>query len=488
MLNRSYTSLLFLLTACLLLSLMFCPLYDIQIDDKDVYHYGGMVILRGGVPYRDFFDHKPPLIFFLNAAGLLIGGWGLWVIDLALAVLATVVFFRTCERHKLPFPWLLPLLFNLMLRDFLISLGMGMTRGYTTMLQLMFFCVLIERRRYRDVIAGLLAGLIFFMQQDQVMFVAPFLVASWLSTGVQTVVKRLIWFAAGFGIILVPILIYFVARGSLGFFWQDAFQFNFSWYTAQKGSLGYHFRIIKEALDAGNYEVPFLVSATLGFAALFLPGRRKGWVIAGLAGLLLSMSSELLGGRPASPNFSYYFVPLSAGVVILLFIIFSFSEAAVIRDPKAQLIYGCLLCCSLSYTALQHATHLIPANKHSTRQLAALHYLEEHPPGDFQLYTIGNASFIYAYNDLHILAPSRWIYIHFWRWFDRWDADQSILKSIGDDLLRHHTRYIWMDPISMAEFRNPTNLAWWMDFLKTHYRPVPGLDQPHSTLWEWKGN
>ena len=488
MLNRSYTSLLFLLTACVLLSLLYCPPYDLQIDDKDIYHYGGMVILRGGVPYRDFFDHKPPLIFFLNAAGLFLGSWGLWVIDLALTLLTTVILFRTCERNKLPFPWLLPLLFNLMFREFLISLGMGMTRGYTTMLQLLFFCVLVSRHRYRDLFAGLLAGLIFFMQQDQVLFVAPFLIVSWFSTGVQTIVKRLLWFAAGFGAILIPILVFFAVHRSLGFFWDDAFQFNFSWYTAQRGTPGYHFRTIKQALDAGNYEVPFLVSVTLAFGALFFPGRRKEWVVAGLAGIVLSMSSELLGGRPADPNFSYYFVPLSASVVILLFILFGYSEPAVIRSPAAQLLYGCMLCCSLSYTALQHGTHLVRADSHPTRHKAALLYLEAHPPADYQLYTIGNASFVYAYNELHILAPSRWIYVHFWRWYDRWDADQSILRSIGDDLVRHHTRYVWMDPVSMAEFRNPTNLAWWMDFLKTHYRPITGLDEPHSTLWEWKDN
>jgi hypothetical protein len=141
MMNRTYSTLFFLLAAGLLLTLLYCPPVDIPLDDKEVFRYGGWDISRGGIPYRDFFDHKPPLIYFLYF--LAHGSWGLWLIDLALVLSATAVFFQTCVKHKLPFPWLLPLLFNLMLRDFLICGGIGMTREYSTIFQLIFFCVLI---------------------------------------------------------------------------------------------------------------------------------------------------------------------------------------------------------------------------------------------------------------------------------------------------------------------------------------------------------
>ena len=50
----------------LVLSFLHCPLFEIFFDDKEIFKYAGLVIAKGGVPYRDFFDHKPPLIFFLN--------------------------------------------------------------------------------------------------------------------------------------------------------------------------------------------------------------------------------------------------------------------------------------------------------------------------------------------------------------------------------------------------------------------------------------
>ncbi|HUB60918.1 MAG TPA: hypothetical protein VL978_09460 [Puia sp.] len=490
MMNRTYSTLFLLLAAGILLSLLYCPPVDIPLDDKEVFRYGGRVILGGGIPYRDFFDHKPPLIYFLNFFGLLFGNWGLWLIDTLLVLLATVIFFQTCEKQKLPFPWLLPLLFNLMLRDFLISDGIGMTREYTALLQLIFFCVIIgrSRSRYRDTVTGLLAGLIFFMQQDQVLFLAPFLFWSWMSTGPRSILVRTLRFIGGFGMVLGPLLLYFGFTHTLGYFWADAFQFNFSVYTAGRKSLGDHFRTIKAALDAGNYELPFMIAATLGVCALLLRSRKKGLTIAALAGLLFALSSELLGSRPAEGDFTYYFVALAAAVPILIFTVFAYSEDPVINSPKAQAIYGFLVCCSLTYTALQHATHLTPRSEQPFMRSPALVYLRRHQPADYQLYVFGNTLDVAAYNEFGILAPSRWIYQHFWKWYDRWDQDGAILHSIGDDLLRHHTRFIWMDSVEVAKFRNPANYNWWMNFLQAHYQAVPGTDDPQSSLWEWKGD
>ena len=50
-------------------------------NDSGFYAYFGEAILHGDIPYRDVWDDKPPLGYYLNAAGLLIFGqnrWGIW--------------------------------------------------------------------------------------------------------------------------------------------------------------------------------------------------------------------------------------------------------------------------------------------------------------------------------------------------------------------------------------------------------------------------
>lgn len=71
--------------------------------DSGVFAYMGRLILRGGVPYVDFWDHKPPGIYLIDALALAVssdGAWGLWAMSslAALAALAigSVVLCRVC--------------------------------------------------------------------------------------------------------------------------------------------------------------------------------------------------------------------------------------------------------------------------------------------------------------------------------------------------------------------------------------------------------
>ena len=460
------------------LSFCFSPTYDLMRDDREVFTYAGRAVLDGQVPYRDFFDHKPPGIFFINAAGSLLGGlWGLWAINAVLVLLATWMLYRTSLQHGLPFPWLLPLLFNLMLRDNLISQGASMTREFTTIFFIIFFCIFLGKSRFREILLGFLPAVIFFTQQEQVLATAPFLLYALWAQRSQPVYPRIGRIAIGFGLVLLPILLYFAWNRSLGYLWEDGFRFNTVWYTAQPKSPGDHFRTIKRCLDAGNYEMPFMIALVLGVCSFFLRHKRKGLLLAALAALFLSLAPELMGNRfegKANPIDSPpYFLPLAASLCALLFVIFAFSEESIIGNKRVQLPFALLLLCSLTYTSLQHSTHLEKRSDDRDINSTALEYLRRHRPGNYDLYVFNDDDYIYAYNEFGILAPSRWIYHHMWDWYYRWDADHALLAGIAGDLLRHRTTYIIMDTIRMKQFLNPANAAYWRDFMRTWYEPQP---------------
>ena len=55
-----------------------------ELDHTDVYvfQYVGKVVLNGSMPYRDTFDHKGPLLYIVNALGLMINpDYGLWILE-----------------------------------------------------------------------------------------------------------------------------------------------------------------------------------------------------------------------------------------------------------------------------------------------------------------------------------------------------------------------------------------------------------------------
>src|SRR5687768_15108409 len=52
--------------------------------DSGVFLYTGWRLLNGDIPYRDVWDHKPPLIYFVDALGLLLTPaslWGVWILQ-----------------------------------------------------------------------------------------------------------------------------------------------------------------------------------------------------------------------------------------------------------------------------------------------------------------------------------------------------------------------------------------------------------------------
>lgn len=489
--SKYYYGLLFSLLACLLLSLLFCPPFDVGISDKEFFTYAGWAVSRGQIPYRDFFDHKPPLIYLVNFVGILLGGaWGLWFVNVSIALIVTASFFHCCHRHRLIYPWLLPLLLNLMIRDPLINDGINLTREYTSWLLILFFCLLMGEHRHRYLGMGLLSGLIFFMQQDQVLPLIPLVAYCLLSAGALPPSKRILLIGAGFTVVALPIIIYFAWHHSLGEFWRDAFLFNTDVYTAQKKSIGDHFRSIKRVMDEGNYEVPFMVAVSLGIVSLVSAKKKKGLLFAACASMVLCLSAELLGGRyknqQSGADYLYYIVPVSAGVCMVLFCAFTYATEVVPPTHAARLPFALLVCASLGYTALQHATHLRHRDRDPVIDSPELNYLRQHPPADYQLYVFQDDDFIAAYNEFRILSPSRWIYQHFWTWYDNWDPGGRKLQSITNDLQFHHTQYVIMDPVDLIAIRNPANRQMWIAFMNEHYREMPLPGFPASRLWQRK--
>lgn len=69
--------------------------------DSGVFLYVASVILDGGLPYRDVWDHKPPGIYYLNVLGLILGGhslWGIWIIQTLFVATAIVLGFALMKK------------------------------------------------------------------------------------------------------------------------------------------------------------------------------------------------------------------------------------------------------------------------------------------------------------------------------------------------------------------------------------------------------
>jgi hypothetical protein len=110
-------------------------------------------------------------------------------------------------------------------------------------------------------------------------------------------------------------------------------------------------------------------------------------------------------------------------------------------------------------------------------------WLRQQQLKDYELFSFGSNDWIYVYNQLNILAPSRWVYQHIWE-YPGWDADHQQLESIMNDLLRHHTKYIIND-LQRFRWQDPSARTLWLAFLQKNYQPVtllPSIEALRSTV------
>ena len=66
-----------------------------DFTDSSVFKYVARVIENGGMPYRDTFDHKGPLIYILNLVGLKFGECrGIWGVEFATLFLTFAAMYK----------------------------------------------------------------------------------------------------------------------------------------------------------------------------------------------------------------------------------------------------------------------------------------------------------------------------------------------------------------------------------------------------------
>lgn len=63
--------------------------------DSSVFRYIGWLMTRGYVPYKDAFDHKGPLTYFINYIGMLLSfDYGIWIIEFVFMTLTVLISYR----------------------------------------------------------------------------------------------------------------------------------------------------------------------------------------------------------------------------------------------------------------------------------------------------------------------------------------------------------------------------------------------------------
>ncbi len=203
-------------------------------SDSSVFMYVGQGILKGELPYLDRFDHKGPLIYFLNAIGLALFSMpGVWLIE-GIFLLATVSLAIMVVKEN----------FGVTAALFSVAVFLGyfgvfahsgnFTEQYALLFQFLalYLFIRIEEdsmngAKYTLILVsiGALAAAAFLLR--------PNLVGVWIAIGLYWIfvhrgdsAPRILWAVIGAFLVLLPTFGIFAIFGGLRAFWDAAFIYN----------------------------------------------------------------------------------------------------------------------------------------------------------------------------------------------------------------------------------------------------------------------
>lgn len=213
-----------------------------QQSDPNVYQYVARVIDSGGVPYRDTFDHKGPVVYLINYLGLLLGRThGIWLVQFIL-IFATILLIYLTARKVLKTSPSLAFLLSFLCLSLLLSFADGtfnITETYLIPLiagsAYIFLDYFLNEKlsTIRLILCGAMLGL--------AIMIKPNYAAIWgaLSLGVfYKLIKQkdyrelfhlILLGCAGIAITTIPLLLWIIIGGAWNDFINQFITFNFAY-------------------------------------------------------------------------------------------------------------------------------------------------------------------------------------------------------------------------------------------------------------------
>ena len=212
--------------------------------DSGVFLYLGWRFLNGDIPYRDVWDHKPPLIYFVDALGLIITPhalWGVWFLQFIFIFFTLFIVYKLLDRE---FGIYAALAGTIVLTSGLLTIleKGNVTEEYALVFQA--WCIwLIMAAWQKDFPIrssfwiGFLGGLAFNFKQTTI--------GLWITYALIVLVIRLFRRKFPFKDLLAQLagwlipssifVIYLASQRALADFWEEAFLYNFVYIGTHEG-------------------------------------------------------------------------------------------------------------------------------------------------------------------------------------------------------------------------------------------------------------
>ena len=212
--------------------------------DSGVFLYMGWRFLNGDVPYRDVWDHKPPLIYFVDALGITLTPtslWGVWFLQIVFIFFTLLLLYKLLDRE---FGMAAALAGMVIFTSGLLTIleKGNVTEEYALVFQALGFWLFLNAWKkdfplHSSFWIGLSGGLAFNFKQTTI--------GLWITYGLFLLVirlmqrkfpfKDLLALLAGWLIPSIVFSLYFISQNAFTDYWEQAFLYNFIYIGKHEG-------------------------------------------------------------------------------------------------------------------------------------------------------------------------------------------------------------------------------------------------------------
>lgn len=233
----------------LLLSASTSPLYKDYCDgDSSIFMLIGKAISMGKDVYRDYFDHKGPILFYLNALGFYMTGTktGIFIIQCVMLSATAIFMYKTARIFTKTVCSIICVVVTILAFASTISDG-NLSEEYC-----MLFCMIpiyLSVRFYTKtpddphpvrymVVYGICFAICAFIRINNGVMIGGIvlvaIVTDFISEHSRNALMNILYFLLGVAIVSVPICLFFIIKGTFGDMIFATFVFNFLY--ASEGS------------------------------------------------------------------------------------------------------------------------------------------------------------------------------------------------------------------------------------------------------------
>ncbi len=366
---------------CLVLSVTFLliaskssPLYPLNDwVDPHAFFTMGRGMLRGLVPYRDLFEQKGPLLYFVHGLASLISEntfLGVFIFEVLFFTIflfyahQLIGLFVDWQYALLALPWVTTAILNL--RSFAHG---GSAEQFTLpfLMISLYYLVRYFKSEYPRplpyrwaVINGLIAGCVLWIKYSFLGFwfgwMVVILIGMLIHKHWQAVVKSSLWFLGGMLIATLPWLAYFGAHGAIGYWIETYIIINLTSYPVTFSLVD---RLRVPLLDYRRHVSfnPLAIGLLLFGLVMITTNRKYLKNLIGRAGLVLCVGLLILGVYGGGRSFIYYFFIFAPLTLFGFIVIADLYQQAYEKTPSRLLFFGFLftsILVTLPYTLRYH--------------------------------------------------------------------------------------------------------------------------------------